>query len=315
MQSVVPICRCRQIHTRCSLGLFGHRFTDALALCVRIQCQYRTETRPDAPTTPAPLLPESNLETSFVPTSSKHPDIFHNRSCVCCLNPWFQVCVLPFVSPSNKAGFHALVRDSHALTSPLDTPPCGKSNGKPSSYPGPKVPSPLGPCFCLLCAPPSLPRSPERSLGSFELANKACSTRRSVSRKPKLPRTNWPKPETFQTPNHQSRRIQRIEILSIANASNRTIPIFLTSKNMSKDLCLSVTTGSPRCHAVYMHDPCQLLDLAIFQVEPTSIDNLCRVVDFQSTWVDPGSKTQDDPLSHCVYSLPSRSDQEYQLGN
>jgi len=69
-----------------------------------------------------------------------------------------------------------------------------------------KVPNPLGPCFCFLCAPPTSPRSPERSLSSFELANKDGSTRRLVSREPKLPRSTWPKPESLQTPNHRARR-------------------------------------------------------------------------------------------------------------
>jgi hypothetical protein len=52
---------------------------------------------------------------------------------------------------------------------------------------------------------------------------------------------------------------QRAETLRVTYMTNRIILFFLTSKNMSKDLCLSVTTESPRCRAVLMHDPCQLL--------------------------------------------------------
>jgi len=70
--------------------------------------------------------------------------------------------------------------------------------------PGPKVPSSLGPCFCRPCAPPFSPWLPEGLPSSTEFANNNRSTRRSVSRKPKPPRSLWPKPEALQTPNHRS---------------------------------------------------------------------------------------------------------------
>jgi hypothetical protein len=186
----------------------------------------RTETRPDAPSNPArrpSSLPRPpSIQTPVTAETAPTVLILGFRSAFSRESPPFR----------RKASFHLFELNPFSRIHSTRHP---AARSTASRFPTQNQKSRVRwvPASALTKRLQSLQNSPKGVQFNCICFSKR-STRRSVSRKPKLPRSTWPKPESLQTPNHRSRRTQRTEVLPVATATNRIILVFSRQRTCRK---------------------------------------------------------------------------------